>query len=308
MGKIYFIVNKASKTGIGGEIWLEIEMFLKERGVEHEVYYTQRAGHASAIMRDLCKSKDRITVAVMGGDGTLNESIQGITDFSKVELIYLPTGSGNDFARGIGLKGNAIEIINRALYGEKVKNVDIGELELADGTKKRFAVSSGAGVDAYVCYQTIDSKLKKFLNLFGLGHLTYSILTVFDLFSMPLCQATVTIDGEEKSYNNAIFVAAMNGPFEGGGVPMVPHASPFDGLLSAVIVSDIPRFKCFFMLPKLLKAKHVGLKGFNCVNFDEMHVRFAKPMYVHTDGEFVGQKDEVTFRCLKGVLKLRGIK
>lgn len=307
MEKVYFIVNKSSKSGFGEETWKEIEKYLKNHDIKYETFFTKRVSHATALMRDLCKSKEHITVGVMGGDGTLNEAIQGITDFEKVELVYIPTGSGNDFARGVGLKGSTEEILNRVFVDGRVKSVDIGETEFLDGTKKRFAVSSGAGVDAYVCYQAEDSKLKRFLNVFGLGHLTYSILTVFDLFSMPLCKAVVTVDGHKKTYKNAIFVASMNGPFEGGGVPMVPHAKVDDGKLSAVIVSDIARLKCFFMLPKLLKAKHVGLKGFECVDFDEMHVKFEKPMYVHTDGECCGQKEEVTFRCLKGVLKVRGI-
>ena len=307
MEKVYFIVNKSSKTGYGAEIWKEIEKYLKEHSIEYEAFFTKKVSHATVLMRDLCKSKDHITVGVMGGDGTLNEAIQGITDFSKVELVYLPTGSGNDFARGIGLTGSTEDILKRAFIDGKTKNVDIGEVEFSDGVKKRFAVSSGAGVDAYVCYQALDSKLKRFLNLFKLGHLTYSLLSVFDLFSMPLCEAKVTVDGQEMTYKNAIFIAAMNGPFEGGGVPMSPNAVMDDGKLSAMIVSDIARLKCFFMLPKLLKAKHVGLKGFNGVDFEKMHVKLEKPMYVHTDGEVCGLKDELTFTCLKGVLKVRGV-
>ena len=303
----YFIVNKSSKSGLAAVTWDRLEAMLLDRTISYEAHFTEGPGHARELAAEASVRADVDCICVMGGDGTLNEVLNGIVDFSKVKIGYIPSGSANDFAKGIGLSGTSEEILDRILDSNRAtKSFDLGEVSYEDG-KHVFAVSSGIGVDAYVCLQALDSKLKKFLNLFHMGQATYGLLTVGDLFTMKLAACDITVGSEIRHINGAIFVAAMNCPYEGGGIPMVPYARANSGHLSAFMAHDIARIKCFFLLPKLIAGKHIGKKGFDFIDFDTMTIKMDKPMCVHADGEYCGFHDQVVFKCLPQALQLRGL-
>lgn len=314
---MYFcIVNKASRTGKSVKLWNELEGILKSHNVEYEVHFTKGADDATHYARLACEnaaeSGKTYDLVVFGGDGTLNEAINGISDFSLINMCYIPTGTANDFARGIGLKETPQEILTRILENGTVTPVDLGEIRYKNkyGIKRRrFAVSAGVGLDAFVCKQVETSKLKKFLNLIGMGQATYGILTVFDLFTMKLADATIQADdGQEIRIGKGIFLAAMNCPMEGGGIPMVPYANATSGHLSYICASDISRGKCFLLLLSLLGGKHVGKKGLRFADFNKLTVKLNKPSCVHSDGEHVGFLEEFEIVCHPGVMKLKGLK
>ena len=96
----YFIINSHSKSGYGMSIWKRAEAILKEREVSYEARFTEYTGHAKKLAEQIANLSRPCTLGVLGGDGTLNEVINGLaeTDFSHITLGYLPTGSGNDFA------------------------------------------------------------------------------------------------------------------------------------------------------------------------------------------------------------------
>ena len=101
---IYFIVNITARTGKSRAIWMEMKEILENRSIEYKAYQTKYAGHATELARKISSlPEDRIYLITVGGDGTLNEVINGITDFSRIVLGILPIGSGNDFARGMGI-------------------------------------------------------------------------------------------------------------------------------------------------------------------------------------------------------------
>lgn len=303
--KNYFIVNKSSRTGEAEETWLKIEEYLNNNGIAFEVHFTGGAGDATKFAKEATSTGEDVLLFVMGGDGTLNEALNGIEDFEKTYYVPVPSGSANDFVKGIGLKGTALEIVDRALNSDYTRMLDIGEVSY-EGGSRRFGVSAGIGVDAYVCYQANDSKLKKVLNKLHLGQATYGLLTVGDIFSMPLSNGTITADGNTIEVKNIIFTAAMNCPAEGGGIPMVPYATAASGTLSAFVAHDIPRIKCFGVLPILVAGKHENVKGFDFINFMDMSVKLEEEMCVHADGEHIGFLKSVDFKCFPCILRTRG--
>lgn len=312
--KNLFIVNKASRTGKAGELWKKVEDYLKEKNISYEVHFTAGPGDATSFVKAATSSQEQVALFVMGGDGTLNEALNGIQDFENTIYTPLPSGSANDFAAGIGLKGDALEILDRALNTNEYKLFDIGKLSYEKEGKvcvRLFGVSAGIGVDAYVCLQALDSKLKRFLNRFGAGSATYGILTVGDLFTMPFSDAKVTIYYDNKTttrnIKSTIFAAAMNCRAEGGGIPMAPDAKADSGHLTAFIAHDISRFKCFTLLPYLVKGKHIGKEGFDLINFDKMDIVMNESMCVHADGEHIGFLNNLTFECMPQMLKIRGL-
>lgn len=300
----FFIVNTHSKTGKAKELWGALETILQQQKVSYQAYITQYVHHGTELARELTAGDGPVNLVVCGGDGTVNEVLNGIRDLSKVTLGYIPLGSANDFARGLHITASPEEVLLAMLKSERETSIDIGLVKWQDG-QRRFVISAGAGIDAMVCRQALTSKLKKFLNQLHLGKLTYGLLTVADLFRSPFVNAKAhTMEGAEFDMPHTIFTAAMNFSCEGGGVPMAPKASAEDGVLSVCCVSGIPRLMCLFCFPFLLAAKHEGIKGFEVVNTKELQITFDKPMVVHADGEDCGDRMEVTFTCIPKALKM----
>ena len=98
----YFIVNPASRSGNGKYVWQKAEKILDQENTEYRVYFTSYQGHATKLARDITARGERLTLIAVGGDGTVNEVLNGIRDFSRVIFGYIPTGSSNDFARCMG--------------------------------------------------------------------------------------------------------------------------------------------------------------------------------------------------------------
>ena len=296
----YFIVNATSRTGKARQIWYDIKDELKSRNVKFKYYMTATQGHAGKLASQICSiDSDDIKLIVVGGDGTVNEVINGMSNFDKVKFGYIPTGSGNDLGRGLYInKRTPIEQLLHILKSDEVLKMDLGEVVCEDGSKRLFSISAGIGVDAAVCKQALTSKLKKFLNKFGMGSATYGLLTVKNLFSLPLSDGTVELDdGVVKTPHNIIFCAAMNHPWEGGGVPMAPQAEATDGKLSICCVSDIPRVKCFADFGFLLAARHDKIDGFDIYDSSSVKIDLEREMTVHADGEYLGEMKSLEFRC-----------
>lgn len=300
----HFIVNAHSKTGKAKEIWERLKDILRDKGVSYDYEVTRYVHHATELAAELTATPEHVFLVVCGGDGTVNEVLNGIRDLSCVTFGYVPLGSANDFARGLKITGTPEEILCNILDSHSEDFIDAGEVSFKDGSR-RFAISAGAGIDAAVCRKALTSKLKKALNQFHLGGLTYGILTVAALFQAPFVNAVAyTKEGKPLEMKHAIFTAAMNFSCEGGGVPMAPKANATDGLLSVCCVSEIPRLLCLFCFPFLLAGKHEGIKGFRIVETNELKVTFDKPMVVHADGEDCGDQMEVVFRILPKALRM----
>ncbi len=299
------IVNQTSRTGKGIKIWKEVERALNEKGVSYRVHFTEYEGHAGELARELCRSE--VNLIVMGGDGTMNEVINGIEDFSKVHMGIIPTGSGNDLARGLGLSRNPVEALEAILACGEETRMDLGKVSWNGCEKPRyFAISAGVGLDAEVCKKALHSRLKKFLNKFHLGKLTYLLLTVTSLFTMNTTGVAARFDHRgQRNFKRAIFLAGMNQPFEGGGIAMAPRAKSNDGRLSVCCAWRIPKVLTFFCLPVLVAAKHEHLPGFEVVDCKEYKVKMLETMVLHADGEYCGDVNEVTFTCVPGVLRIR---
>lgn len=309
---LYFIVNEKSRSGKGAQIWQEVQSTLRERKIKYKAWITEYEGHAMALAKDICElDDDDINLVVVGGDGTSNEVINGMTHFDKVRFGTIPTGSGNDLARGLGIKGTPREMLERILGcieqgREKAWCMDLGQVSFEGGEKPRlFAISAGTGLDALVCKKALKSKLKDFLNKIKLGKLTYLFLTIQSLFSMETTDAAVRFDAHgQQNKKKSICFAVMNFRAEGGGVPMAPKADACDGKLSVCSIYGIPKWRTFLCLPFLVAAKHTWLRGFDVTDCRECTVKLKKPMVLHADGEYCGDVTEMHFECLPKKLRV----
>ena len=102
-------------------------------------------------------------MVVVGGDGTVNEVVNGLvkTVYTHITLGYIPTGSGNDFARGLGLTKDTDKAVEQILSPACIEKMDIG-IARSDGEKRCFLISAGIGFDASICHEALNSGLKDF--------------------------------------------------------------------------------------------------------------------------------------------------
>lgn len=299
-----FIVNPKSKSGRGGLIWNQVEPELKKHRVKYQVRFTEYEKQATEITRGLTADEEEHTIVVLGGDGTMDEVINGIRDCSKVILGYIPTGSGNDFTRALKLPTDSKEALSNILNPEDIISMDVGEMS-CEGISHRFAVSTGIGFDAAVCHQVAVSKLKVLLNKVKLGQLSYLAVALRRLFKDAHAKAVVRMDGEiEKSFDNTYFVAVMNHPYEGGGFFFCPEAKVNDGYLDVIVVSGLPRWKVLLLLPLAFRGKHVGIKGIDIFRCKEVEIDMESQFPIHTDGEPIAIGNELKAKLLEKQVRI----
>ena len=302
----YFIVNELGGSGQAKHTWERVKSVLDGRNVPYQFFVPQCKGYAAVLAEMISeKDEDDINLIVVGGDGTVNEVLNGIRSFERVKFGVIPTGSGNDFCRGLELPlKNPEKVISMILDSGETKQIDLGVVE-SGGRRRFFGISSGFGLNAIVGTGINGSKLKVLMNKLHLNSLSYALMTVKTLFSMKTNTYKISFDGGPlMEFKKAIFLAGMNFRCEGGGVPMAPKASARDGFLSFCIAFGIPKWRTFFAFPVLLAAQQEKLKGFFLKNARTADVFSDGKTISHTDGELFGNLNKVHFECLPGKLRV----
>lgn len=305
----YFIVNITSRTGRSKRIWKRLEEELKRREVPYQAFLTKYKGHAGELAEKLTKKYQdtEISLVAVGGDGTANEVVNGIRDFTKVRFAYIPTGSGNDLGRGLNLPKNPLAVLKMILESEELYLMDVGKVSWGRELEHSayFNISSGIGMDADVCRRVNAAGMKVFLNKLHMGKLSYFLQTLVTLAEMPDVQAAFqTDDGEKKRIHGLICMAVMNHRCEGGGLPMAPSASAQDGELSICCIHGIKKFSALFLLFTLVKGKHVKFSGIDVMNCNSCTLWLQEPLAAHVDGEDLGDPVHLRYECLPGALKV----
>ena len=297
----HIIVNPASKSGRGQKIWDSLLPVLVNKNVPYQAYFTTGAGHASQIadMLSCNLTTASVTIIVLGGDGTINEVLQGLKNVPLVTLGYIPTGSSNDLARDIGLSRNPMEALLHILDTPRIKPMDLGIVHFKNGfyrkTKKPiyeadnairlFAVGCGIGFDAAVCEEAMDSPIKTALNNIGLGKLTYLGIALRQLIKAPTVSCDLTIDDNAPiRFPSLLFSASMIHRYEGGGFMFCPDASDDDGLLDVCLATGMPLHRALRILPTAFSGKHLRFPEIFSYRGKHIRIQTSTPLWVQTDG------------------------
>lgn len=301
------IVNPTSSSGKGMEAWEEIKTILNRRNVTYEVHMLQNAGEATQIVRGLTADGNEVNILVVGGDGTLNEVLNGIQDFDQTTVSCIQTGSGNDFARNMHLEKNVERAIMHLLEQPEEIALDYGEVTVQrdDGAvrTKRFLISSGVGYDANICEEVSRSRLKVVLNKIHLGKLVYVMIGVKQIFAKKTVRAKLYLDDKPvMKLPELFFVVGMNHMYEGGGIPFCPDADPTDGRLDVCLVKGMSRLKLLLAVVLVYFKKHLLFKDITNYRCKKMRLVTETPQWIHMDGETPYKVREITWES-KGKLR-----
>jgi YegS/Rv2252/BmrU family lipid kinase len=304
----YFIINPKSSSGRGIRFWWVVKDELERQKVEYMAVFTEYSGHATELAKTICSENPGIkNIVILGGDGTVNEVINGIDNYDEVLLGYIPSGSSNDLARSLSIPKEPTEALSHILNPTKFKYLDYGCITFPKGssTPRKFTCSSGIGYDASVCHEVQISPLKKSLNRFGAGKFVYIAIAIKQVISAPKMSASIIVDGVEKgTYHNVMLVSNMIHKFEGGGLLMAPHADPTDGKLSITLVHGLSKAKIFLLLPTIFTGKHIKYKGVETFHCSEIEIQTNMDTAVHTDGEIPALCSHIKVNCIPGKIRM----
>lgn len=306
----HIIINPASRSGNGRKLWKEVvEPYLMHKKTAYISYFSDKPGDVAKLARRITKdatAEHPTKLIVLGGDGTFNETLQGIEDFSAVILGYIPTGSSNDLARDLGIPKEPSLAMEIALDSANIHKMDVGCIAFPDGESRKFAVSCGMGFDAAVCEEVNRSKFKVFFNKIGLGKLAYLAIAVKQLLTAKGVCCKMTLDDNTISLKKLLFATAMIHRYEGGGFLFGPDADAGDGIFDICSATNkLPKGVILMALPTAFWGKHYMFPGIDPFAAKKIHISTSAPLWIHTDGEVLRKDNEMTITCMKQALQIR---
>ncbi len=304
----YFIVNPNSRSGRGRNIWKKIERMLNACHAEYQAFFTEKQGDARRFAKELTEGCRESNVIIgVGGDGTINEILDGISFCGSVTLGYIPAGSGNDLARSLKLPKNPVKCLKKILYPKYYKLMDYGVLSYGDGeiSHRRFMVSAGIGMDAAVCHSILHSKTRGWLHKLCFGKFSYTLAGVRQLILAKPSKGYMLLNGVQKiEFNNAYFISIHIHPYEGGGFKFAPDANFEDGQLTVCVMGNRKKRRLIPVLLRSLMGRKSLYKGIRHYSCEEVMIHMDRPMAVHVDGESCFSQNDVQLRCISKKLRM----
>ena len=306
--KLRVISNPSAGSGSATRRLPALKRLLEERGIQAEFVETRAPGDATRLVRE-ARADGVECLAVMGGDGTLNEVSQGYLDaegqpLEGPDLALIPSGTGGDFRKTFGLGSTLEEAVER-LATAKARPLDLGSLEIT--------AHSG---------ETIR---RAFLNItsFGLGGLTdrlvnagpkwiggraaFFVGSLRALVSYSNAPVRLRVDGQVLLEAPIVNVAVANGKYFGGGMKIAPDALPDDGLFDVIAMHDLTRAQGVALSPRIYQGTHLGQPGVRFARGSLIEAESLVPraeVLIDMDGETPGRLPLVA-RVARGALKIR---
>ncbi len=285
----FIIVNPNAGRRKGEKDWPEISRLLTKYNIKYQCVFTQHRIHAIRMARRYVEMGYK-NIIVVGGDGTLNEVVNGIFTQKKfptnsITVGMIPVGTGNDWGRTFGLPHDYQEAI-RVITEGKTFLQDIGYVRfMQEGEEKGryFANMAGMGYDAMVAEKTNRQKDAGKSNPFS-----YFINIFTSLFGFKESNTTVFVDDHEalKARVFTMVVGICN--FNGGGMMQLPKAIPDDGNLDMTVITQLSRFSVVRNVRKLYDGSFLNLPQVRTFRGKTIQIESHPPIYMEADGESLG--------------------
>ena len=280
------IVNPVAGAGRTAKKWPQVMALLKSIGVHFDHDLTEAPGHAIELAKSAAKQGYRVVVSV-GGDGTLNEIVNGLYDsgsMSDVMLGIIGTGTGSDYIRTIGIPRSHREACWCFTRPRKL-TVDLGVVEYVSRgqTARRLFVNfAGLGFDAEV----VKATTQRFKALGSLPSYLLGLLTTLLFYQGK--RVTIKLDGQAEDRKVCV-VLMGNGKYGGGGMLSTPNADPTDGLFDVLIIDDLSKPDLLWSLPRVYRGTHLTHPKVTVKRAREIEIMSSEPMALQADGELLGE-------------------
>ena len=283
--KHLFIINPAAgKKNQSEEFEKKIAAYCDAKGMDYAVKISAHKGNCTELARAAAESGEEYRIYACGGDGTLNEIVNGVVGYSNVAITHFPGGSGNDFIR-MFTQPEAFRDLSRLMEGEEAL---IDTISVCD---EMYALNTcSMGIDARI--GTEIARYKRIPGISGSG--AYNLSTVINVIKGIHSPYEVDIDGKTIKGNQTL-ICICNGQYYGGGFNPVPDARPDDGLLDVLIICPVSRLT----VAKVVGKYKAGLyKDFPDLithyRVPTLTIRTPKESVISVDGESLW-KQEATF-------------
>lgn len=297
--KHVFLLNPAAGKGeMQTALREQIDRVCTERGVDYEIHHTKGSGEATEYVRECCLQYPDVQLRfyACGGDGTVNETVNGAYGFEHASVGVIPVGTGNDFVRNF--EGNEVFLdIAAQLDGETAM------LDLLKYNDKLCTNMVNIGFDCEVVKQTAKLKRSKLIPA-GMAYIAGLVIT---LIRKPGVRASVSLDGGEVQKRNMLLTAVANGAWCGGGFHSTPLALLDDGVLDVLLIKNVTRIR-FLTLVKLYKQGTFidHKKARQVIDYAKCHTiryTFDGTQSICVDGE-VTQVDALEVCAVRNALRL----
>ena len=289
------VVNERSGGGRAGRILPNVARRLREQVPTAELHIISSSSwtEAEKLTRTAAlEARSGDALLVMGGDGMAHLGLNAAAG-TEATLGLIPAGTGNDFARGVGVPRTVDEAVGVIVAG-RTRTVDLAHISNDTFPQRYVGAVVSTGYDARVNRSTNHIRLR-------LGALSYGYIAMRELASFSPLHYDMIIDGVRRR-QEAMLVAVSNTGIFGGGMRIAPDADPADGLLDVTVVGPVSRTTLLRLLPSMYSGafvKHPCVEQFRARSIELA----GEGLFVMGDGEELGEVP-VRVECVPGVLKV----
>ncbi|MBR2737570.1 MAG: diacylglycerol kinase family lipid kinase [Lachnospiraceae bacterium] len=322
----YFIVDPYAGLGAGYSTWLRVQKYLIRRHVPYEAYMAENAEQACECAKEITArfEKEQRTAAfgektpvedvivVVGGDGTLNDVLNGLNIHARFLFTCIPCGPVNDFARGMNLNLRYKNALRSILKPRMNTYVDYGTVSarLGSGSSdsavhRRFAVSCGIGYDAVIAETASGAQGRQAAARLRLGAPGFLASAVRELVRFRTVPGYIVLDGSKQiSFRHVAFISCQIHRSENGGFKVAPDADFSDGLFDVCVMARTSKISMLPALASIRAGNHKNMRGVHHYRCHEIKIHFDRPLPVHTDSEIVGNFTDLELTCNQRQLRV----
>ncbi|HKP38733.1 MAG TPA: diacylglycerol kinase family protein [Pyrinomonadaceae bacterium] len=308
------IVNPASADGATENNWPKMASDLRTHFGAFSVAFTQASGDGRRLASENAKRGTKLIIAC-GGDGTISEVANGIIESKEdCELAVLPSGTGGDFRRTLGLSTN-VATAARALRDARSRMIDVGRTLFVNDAGQRetrfFVNVASFGMSTAVLDRTSSGESKKWIPAFAprrLGNkISYAAATVQTTLQSEPTEIYLQVDDQDERRLRIVELAVANARYYGGAMKIAPDAKFDDGFFDIVTIGDASAFRILLNAPRLYFGAHLRMDEVTHALAKQVSARPVKKdevVRVELDGEVVGRLP-ATFEVVPRSLRLR---
>lgn len=300
MAERFVVLNPTSGRGRGQACRERLVQGLAAlEGQSWEILETEKSGHAEELARQAAEQGAEI-VAAAGGDGTLSDVLNGLMAAGgQAVLGVIPLGTGNDFARCIGVSAS-LDVALDILVNGQAKQIDIGKIVLETG-ERYFLNICGTGFDALVAERVHRGRSHPLTRRVK-GMPAYLLAVLSELYGLRSARLRMELDGERVS-ERALLCAVANSTSYGGGMLVAPEASLEDGLFDICIIKQASRLEFLSAFPGVFSGKHVGHPKVQMRRAARIDIKANPALPILVDGDVLGTTP-ARFEILAGALRI----